>query len=58
MPAECGWLKVPSLELDAELAHYAFNATLADLITYYEAASQGPMFGHIREELMHVTTST
>jgi hypothetical protein len=36
LPAEFGGLNVPSLELDAEHAHYAsFTATLASLITDY-----------------------
>jgi hypothetical protein len=44
LPAELGGLNIPSLELDAALAHYAsFTATLADLITDYESESLGPM---------------
>jgi hypothetical protein len=38
LPAEFGGLNVPSLDLDAEYAHYAsFTATLANLIFYYES---------------------
>jgi hypothetical protein len=49
LPAECGELNVPSLELDAEHAHYAlFNATLASMIIDYEPESLGPMYGLIR----------
>jgi predicted glycoside hydrolase/deacetylase ChbG (UPF0249 family) len=56
LPAELGGLNVSSLELDAEFAqHYAsFIATLANLITYYESESLGPMYGLIRQELMQV----
>jgi hypothetical protein len=49
LPAEFGGLNVPSLELDAEPAHYAsFTVTLANLITDYESESLGPLFGLIR----------
>jgi hypothetical protein len=38
LPAEFGGLNVPSLELDAEPAHYAsFTGTLANLVTDYES---------------------
>jgi hypothetical protein len=51
-------LTVPSLELDDELAHYAsVNATRANVIIDYEFESLGPMYGFIRQELPHVTTS-
>jgi hypothetical protein len=41
-----GGLNVPSLELDAELAHYAsFNATLANLIIDYGSESLDSMYG-------------
>jgi hypothetical protein len=59
LPAEFGRLNVPSLELDAEPAHYAsFTATLANLITNYKSESLGPMYGLIRQELLNVATST
>jgi hypothetical protein len=49
LPAKFGGLNVPSLELDAEPAHYAsFTATLANMITDYESESQGPLYGLIR----------
>jgi hypothetical protein len=57
--AKFGGLNVPSLELDAEHAHYAsFTATLANLITDYESESLGPLYGLIRHELLNVATST
>jgi hypothetical protein len=57
--AEYGGLNVPSLELDAELAHYAsFNATLANLVTLYESELLGPLYGLIRHKLLNVATST
>jgi hypothetical protein len=41
LPAEFGGLNVPSLELDAEPAHYAsFPATLANLIIDYESDAE------------------
>jgi hypothetical protein len=44
--AKFGGLNVPSLELDAELAHYAsLNATLANLIIDYGSESLDPMYG-------------
>jgi hypothetical protein len=47
-PAEFGGLNVPSLELDAEFAHYAsFTATLANMLTNYESKSLGPLYGLI-----------
>jgi hypothetical protein len=59
LPAEFGGVNVPSLELDAEHAHYAsFTATLANLIIDYESESLGPMYGLIRQELLHVATYT
>jgi hypothetical protein len=59
LPAEFGGLNVPSLEIDAELPHYAsFTATLANLITDYESESLGPLYGLIRHELLSVATST
>jgi hypothetical protein len=59
LPAEFGGLNVPSLELDAEHAHYAsFIATLANLITDYESESLGPLYGLIRHEQLNVATST
>jgi hypothetical protein len=52
-----GGLNVPSLELDAEPAHYAsFIATLANLITDYESESLRPLYGLIRQELLDVAT--
>ena len=49
LPSKFGGLNVPSLELDAELAHYAsFTATLANLINDYEFKSLGPLYGLIR----------
>jgi hypothetical protein len=50
--AEFWGLNIPSLELDAEHAHYAsFTATLANLITDYESESLGPMlYGLIRQK--------
>jgi hypothetical protein len=59
LPAEFGGLNVPSLEVDAEYANYAsFTATLANLISNYESESLGPMYGLIRQELLHVATCT
>jgi hypothetical protein len=59
LPAEFEGLNVPSLELDAEPAHYAlFTATLANVITDYESESLGPLHGLIRHELLNVATST
>jgi hypothetical protein len=59
LPAEFGGLNVPSLELDAEPAHYAsFTATLPNLITDYESESLGALYGLIRHELLNVATST
>jgi hypothetical protein len=58
LPAEFWGLNVPSLELDAEHAHYAsFTATLANLIANYESESLGPLYGLIRHELLNVVTS-
>jgi hypothetical protein len=57
--AEFGGLNVPSLELDAEHAHYAsFIATLANLTTDHESLSLGPWYGLIRQEVLNVATST
>jgi hypothetical protein len=57
--AEFGGLNVPSLELDAEPAHYALIiAILANLITDYESESLGPLYGLIRQVLVNVATST
>jgi hypothetical protein len=57
--AEFRGLSVPSLELDAELVHYAsFTTTLASPIIDYESESLGHMYGLIRQELLHVGTST
>jgi hypothetical protein len=54
-----GGLNVPSLELDAELAHYAsFTTILANLIDDYDSESPGPLYGLIRHELLNVATST
>jgi hypothetical protein len=48
LPAEFGGLNVPSLALDAELAHYAsFEASVAILIIDYEYESLGPLYGII-----------
>jgi hypothetical protein len=59
LPANFGGLNVPSLELDAEPAHYAsFTATLANPITTYESESLGLMYGLNRHELLSVATST
>jgi hypothetical protein len=59
LPAEFGGPNAPSLELDAELPHYAsFTATLANLITDYKSESLGPMYCLIRRELLNVATST
>jgi hypothetical protein len=61
MPAEFGGLNVPSLELDVEHAYYAsFTITLVNLITDYEPESESldTMYGLIRQELLHVATST
>jgi hypothetical protein len=59
LPAEFGGLNVPSLELDAEPAHYApFTATLANMINDYESESLGPLYGLIRQEVLNVATST
>jgi hypothetical protein len=60
LPAEFGGLNLPSLELDAELDHYAsFAATLANVINDYESESLGHMYGRIRQdELFYVVTST
>jgi hypothetical protein len=59
LPAGFGGLNVPSLELDAAIAHYAsFTATLANLVTDYEIKWLGPMYGLIRQELLNVATST
>jgi hypothetical protein len=58
LPAEFRGLNVPSLELDAKLAHYAsFIATLANLISDYESESLGSMLGLIRHELLNVATT-
>jgi hypothetical protein len=58
-PAEFGGLIVPPLELDVELVHYAsFSATLANLITYTESESLGPMYSLIGREPLNLTTST
>jgi hypothetical protein len=58
LPAEFCGLNVPSLELDAELAHYAsFTGTLVNLIIDYESESLGHMYGLIRQELLNVATS-
>jgi hypothetical protein len=47
------------MELDVEPTHYAsFNATLANLNNDYEPESLGAMCGLIRENLLHVATST
>jgi hypothetical protein len=59
LPAEFGRFNVPSLELDAELAHFAsFTATLANMINDHESESLGPLYGLIRQELLNVATST
>jgi hypothetical protein len=60
LPSEFGGLNnAQSLELDAEPAQYAsFTATLAHLITQCESESLGHMYGLIRQELPHVSTST
>jgi hypothetical protein len=59
LPTEFGGLNVPSLELDAELAHYAsFTATLAKMIIDSESESLGPLYGLIRQELLNVASST
>jgi hypothetical protein len=59
LPADFGKRNVPSLELDAEPYHYvSFTTTLANMITYYEFESLGPMYGLIRHEILHVATST
>jgi hypothetical protein len=59
LPAEFGGVNVPSLQLDAALAHYAsFTTTLANLITDYESESLGPLNGLIRQELLNVATSS
>jgi hypothetical protein len=59
LPTEFGGLNVPSLELDAEHAHYAsFTATLANMITDYESESLGPLYGLIRHGLLNVAIST
>jgi hypothetical protein len=51
-------LNVPSLELDAEPAHYAsFNATLANMINDYESESLGPLYDLIRQKLLNVASS-
>jgi hypothetical protein len=58
LPAEFGVLNVPSLELDAEHAHYAsFTAIFANLIIDYESESLGPLYGLIRQELLNFATS-
>jgi hypothetical protein len=57
LPAEFGGLDVPSLELDAEPAHYdSFTATLAIMIIDYESESLGPLYGLIRQKLLNVAT--
>jgi hypothetical protein len=57
LPAEFGGHNVPSLELDAEPAHYAsFTATLATRIIDYESESLGPLYGLIRHGLLNVAT--
>jgi hypothetical protein len=49
LPTEFGGLNVLSLELDAELAHYAsITATFTNRITDYEPESLGPLYGLIR----------
>jgi hypothetical protein len=59
LPAEIGGLNVPSLELDAELAHYAsFTATFANLIIDYKSESLCPLYGLTRKKLLNVATST
>jgi hypothetical protein len=51
LPSEFGGLNVPSLELDAELAHYvSFTATVANLITDYKSESLGLIYGLVRHE--------
>jgi hypothetical protein len=59
LPAEFAGLNVPSLELDAEHAHYAsFTAILANMIIDYKSESLGPLYGLIRQELLNVAAST
>jgi hypothetical protein len=59
LPAEFGGLNVPPLELDGERAHYAyFTATLANMTIGYESESLRPVYGLIRQGLMHVVAST
>jgi hypothetical protein len=59
LPAEFGGFNVPTLELGAEIAHYAsFTATLANLIIDYESESLGPLYGLIRQEILNVATSS
>jgi hypothetical protein len=58
LPAEFWGLNVPSLELDVSPPHYAsFIATLANVMIDYESESLGPMYGLIRQELLHIATS-
>jgi hypothetical protein len=51
---------VPSLEVDAEPAHYvSFDTTIANLTIDYESESLGLFYGTIRQELLqHVATSS
>jgi hypothetical protein len=50
LPTEFGGLNVPSLELDAEPAHYvSFTATLASRIIDYESELLGPLYVLIRQ---------
>jgi hypothetical protein len=59
LPAEFGKPNVSSLELHDEPYHYvSFTTTLANMITYYEFGSLGPMYGLIPHEILHIATST
>jgi hypothetical protein len=45
LPVQFGGLNAPSLEFDAEFAHWSsFTATLANLIIDCESESLGPMY--------------
>jgi hypothetical protein len=59
LPAEFGGFNVPSLEMEANSAHYAsFTATLANLISDYEDASLGALYGMLCTELKNVAFSS